>query len=347
MRPARYAPTSRTRSRAARAGQTPAPEQIDQTTWAVPMPIDFPNGSVRYTLTYILEDADGGLHMIDPGADSDENEDRLVAFLHSLGRGISDVRTMTATHLHADHLGVADRLRRHGVKLVMSEREADEFHLALAFPADHTVARWGVPLERRDELRNTMTTRAPGVAGGTADHLVNEGDLLPIPGRRLKVLATPGHTPGHICLIEERTKLLFTGDHLLPIVNPGIGGSVTRLGNPMKSYLASLAEVSNYDDFVACPGHGYRFVGVAHRSEEIAAHHRGRTREVADVVAADPRLSVWETARLVAWTAGWGSLSGPRLAAALAQTEMHIALVGESAKTGNRHEAAGAWEGPE
>src|SRR5262249_57762277 len=55
------------------------------------------------------------------------------------------------------------------------------------------------------------------------DMLLEHGDLVPLPGRRVRAVWTPGHTPGHLCLHEESDGLLLTGDHVLPRISPDIG----------------------------------------------------------------------------------------------------------------------------
>src|SRR5690606_14753860 len=80
--------------------------------WAVALPLSgLAAHVVPYTLAYVLLDARGDAHLIDTGWDSDENWRRLGDGLAAAGRGIEDVATVTVTHLHADHLGLAERVR--------------------------------------------------------------------------------------------------------------------------------------------------------------------------------------------------------------------------------------------
>ena len=51
---------------------------------------------------------------------------------------------------------------------------------------------------------------------------VDEGDVLEYGGRRLRVIMTPGHTPGHICLYDPDAKVMFLGDHVLFDITPNI-----------------------------------------------------------------------------------------------------------------------------
>ena len=54
--------------------------------------------------------------------------------------------------------------------------------------------------------------------------LLADGDEVPLgDGRRLEVVWTPGHTPGHCCLLLQPDGILFVGDHLLPKITPHVG----------------------------------------------------------------------------------------------------------------------------
>ncbi len=55
------------------------------------------------------------------------------------------------------------------------------------------------------------------------DRLVSNGDRVPVPGRDVRAMWTPGRTPGHLCLHDAAAGILLTGDHLLPRISPNIG----------------------------------------------------------------------------------------------------------------------------
>jgi glyoxylase-like metal-dependent hydrolase (beta-lactamase superfamily II) len=294
--------------------------------------------SPRYTLSYLVLDDAGGVHVIDPGWDSDENRARLEGALDSLGRSLSDVRSTISTHLHRDHLGLADHLReRTGARIVLHEREKDAIE-RLADARDRqtpgaATARllsWGVPAARREELE-PMSIEVTA-ARSTADRLLTDGELLDIPGRRLEVLDTPGHTPGHIALVDRDERLVFTGDHLLPSIFGGIG-----LGGPAEDaigdHLASLDRLAQLEDedsyasggmYEVLPGHGFRFTGLGERVRETREHHLARSAEIASLLEQSPGASVWKVAEGVRWSAGWENLRPFHRFSALAQTAMHV-----------------------
>lgn len=47
---------------------------------------------------------------------------------------------------------------------------------------------------------------------GTPTRILSDGDVIELGGRTVRVLHTPGHSPGHMCFFENETGFLFTGD---------------------------------------------------------------------------------------------------------------------------------------
>ncbi len=313
-------------------GELPPLEQVRDDVWALAQPM--PGGHLAYSFTYLLLGADGGVHVVDPGWDSDENWDRLTAALAEIAPGASgaDVVTgITGTHLHPDHVGMAPRLRdASGVQFAMHgvERAAVERHSTRLLDLDEALGRlegWGVPEERWVELAHYVDRSPEGLVLAVDRELI-DGDLLPIPGFRVAVIATPGHTAGHICLRDDDRRLLYTGDHVLPTVFAGLGLGGPTAVNPLAEYLASINHLSRYGSYEALPGHGYRFIGLDGRASDCAQHQLTRAREVAGILegaagAVEP--SVWDIASRLTWTAGWSGLHGFQLLSALSQTDMH------------------------
>lgn len=306
-------------------GELPPLEQVRDDVWSLAQPM--PGGHLAYSFTYLLRGAGGGVHVIDPGWDSDANWDRLTAALAVIATD-GAVTGITGTHLHPDHVGMAARLRRaSGAPLAMHgvERAALERHDTRRLDPDEVTERldgWDVPQERRDEL-SRFVDRSPAGLGPAVDRTLTDGDVLPVPGFRTVVMGTPGHTAGHICLRDDDRGLLFTGDHVLPTVFAGLGlGGVTP-SNPLADYLASIDRVRPFGHYEALPGHGHRFAGLGDRADESADHQLKRAREVEAVLEAVGEPTVWDLASRLTWTAGWEGLQGFQLLSALSQTEMH------------------------
>jgi glyoxylase-like metal-dependent hydrolase (beta-lactamase superfamily II) len=137
-----------------------------------------------------------------------------VAGLAAIGKHPRDVTRILLTHVHPDHAGgAAEMSRRTGAPV-------------LVHGDDHEWARTG-------ELRGTndVSTRLGRLFARTGASKIDafepgpalqDGEVLPVSGG-LRVVHTPGHSPGHVSLLVESTATLITGDS---IFNYGVLGGV-------------------------------------------------------------------------------------------------------------------------
>ncbi|MDL9979344.1 MBL fold metallo-hydrolase [Microbacterium sp. ASV49] len=324
-------PTSMAQRDAWDARGLPAPEHVSDGLWAFPVPI--PASALPYTLAYVFIGSDG-VHVVDPGWDGVETLPSIEKVLASFGLRVTDIVTIIVTHHHPDHLGAAARLRQaSGARLVLSGREADVLTQETAPGRNDRAAyerlleAWAVPSARREELRESFD-RPSLVPTTVADVLVADGDRIELgDAGSLDVLLTPGHTSGHMCLVDRARGVVLSGDHVLPRIYAGVGIGTLPGTDPLGDYLDSLDRIAGLGDLEVLPGHEFRFTGLAGRCAEIAAHHLRRTAEVAVLRPELGDAPVWEYARRLTWTAGWDGLDGFHLHSALRQADMHLDLV--------------------
>ncbi|PZF61089.1 hypothetical protein DEI92_05665 [Curtobacterium sp. MCBD17_034] len=323
-------PVSTLQAEAFAAGTLPPVEQVRDGVWTLAIP--FAAGIPDSTLTYVLEAADGSLVVVDPGWGTEPTLAVLRDGLATIGRTLDDVGLVAVTHLHVDHLGAAAAVRNaSGARVAMHPAEArairhqDEDRRR----DDEDIARWGVPEPLRAGLVRAWGTgrRLPDVE---ADLLVEDGDVLPVAGRELRALWTPGHTTGHLCFVDAPDGLLFTGDHVLPRINSGLGLGGRTATNPLEDYLASLDRLADLAELEVCPGHEYRFRDVRARAATLADHRRERGEHVAAALDTLDRPTLFEVAAHVPFRGGIASMTGYLLASALAQTAFHARLLGRS-----------------
>lgn len=328
-------PISPVQAAALRDGVLPPVEQVRPGIWTFAVPFRF--GVPDATLVYAVEGADGSLALIDPGWSADGEVDEVRDALSAIGRSLDDVSLVAVTHLHADHLGVAAAIRRatgarvamHGLEVEALDRERTD-----AVQNDADIATWGLPQHLHDGVVAAWGSgRRIGLGRSEApfaDLLLADGDVLPIPGRTIRTLWTPGHTAGHVCFVDEADGLLFTGDHVLPRINSGIGLGGRTATNPLGDYLASLRQLDPYAGLEVCPGHEYRFTDVVARAQTLARHREERSRHVAEALDVLDRPTLFEVAARVPFSGGIESMTGFLLASALAQTAFHAELLGRS-----------------
>jgi glyoxylase-like metal-dependent hydrolase (beta-lactamase superfamily II) len=164
-----------------------------------------------------------------------------------------------------------------------------------------------------------LSPRAPFVP----DRGLEDGELADVPGRRLRGLWTPGHSPGHTCFYLEEERRLLSGDHLLPGITPHIGLAEGDDGDPLADFLDSLERLSVLDVDEVLPAHEHRFTFHAHRAREIAAHHQARLAEV-EVALASAGATLWEVAAHMEWNQAWSEMTPASHRMALGEAAAHL-----------------------
>ncbi|MDP6100779.1 MAG: MBL fold metallo-hydrolase [Dehalococcoidia bacterium] len=112
-------------------------------------------------------------------------------------------------------------------------------------------------------------------AGDIAEAL-EHGQVISTGNTDLEVVHTPGHTPGHMCLLLRPQGFLFSGDHVL-----GLGTTViTPPRGDMGRYMASLENLLTYPFQSILPGHGPMVQDGHSKVAELLQHRREREAQV-------------------------------------------------------------------
>lgn len=304
----------------------PPVEKLPAGLWSIPVP--FPNSPLRYTSCYVIT-GDDGVVIVDPGWDSDEGWTMLLAGFAAAGVAMTDVVGIVVTHVHPDHHGMSARVRAESgawVAMHPAERDSLPARLATEGRSDRRgmmlelMRTGGAPPDECDAVAARYDARRMR-AMIEPDLLLEDDALVPLRGRQLRAVWTPGHTPGHLCLREVDAKLLMTGDHVLPRITPNISAQ-PNMTDPLNDFLASLRKVAAYDDHDALPAHEYRFHGLAERTDQLLAHHAQRCEELLAVVAERGTPTLWELTEHLTWSRPWKEV-GVMRPNALGETAAH------------------------
>jgi glyoxylase-like metal-dependent hydrolase (beta-lactamase superfamily II) len=310
-----------------RARKFPPVEQVTSGVWSIPVTI--PDNPLRYTLCYLLL-SDAGVVVVDPGWESDTGWADLRRGLATADVSAERITGIVVTHVHLDHHGLSRRLSEAcGAWVAMHAEEVQALPARISQIVGPDggrawLARCGAPEEMMAEFSEDLADTLGIFRLADPDVLLQDGETLGLPGRRIRVVWTPGHTPGHICLYDADYDLLLTGDHLLPRISPNIGVFPGGLKSPLTSYLDSLRIMPEFDAAEALPAHEYRFRGIAGRSAAIARHHDVRAQEVMDIVAAAGQPTIWDVTERLTWSRTWDEITGFMRRAALAETAAHV-----------------------
>jgi len=175
--------------------------------------------------------------VIDPGFDE-------IGLIAAIEASKMNLGAILLTHGHADHIVAVDDLRDH-FEVPVYIGAGDEQLL----------------LKPSEDVATLLGQVIPPVK---ADRVMRDEEMIKIGSVLLRVLATPGHTRGGVCLLDEKENLLFTGDTLFwgSIGRTDFrGGSLPVLLNSIKTRILTLP------DTIRCyPGHGPETTVGAERS---------------------------------------------------------------------------------
>ena len=208
---------------------------------------------------YVVDDG-ARLTVVDAGVSAFARD--LDADLQQIGHTPGDVDALVLTHSDADHTGIAPQLQKAGARVLIHSEDdatlrkpgpkkgdASPRHI-LKYLWRPSFWRLMVHLGRRG------AARPPKVEGAET---FTDGAVLDVPGNP-RVVATPGHTPGHCAILFERQGALFVGDALCTW-NPVTGRlgaqrfpSALNVSNAQA--LESLSRIEELDAQVVLPGHG-------------------------------------------------------------------------------------------
>lgn len=312
-----------------RKAQEPLPEarEIVDGIWKITTPIPFP---LRTVNIYALVGKDGWA-MVDTSMGTPDTREALWKGLERAGLSLDNLRTIVLTHHHPDHVGLSGELQERSganvfmhpideaaIRVIWAGKMPERFGRVSDFFGQHGMPHtdfWFTQVEP-DVMRNLI--RVPPHEVFT---LVNDGEVITIAGDEYRVIWTPGHSDGQICLLRERDGVFLAADHVLPRITPNIGlYSEKDRPNPLGDYLASLAKVADLPASIILPGHGEPFTGLSERTAEITRHHYEREKQILALLDEEPQHAYRVAEQL--FSHRWSNSEARRMA--VAETLSHL-----------------------
>jgi glyoxylase-like metal-dependent hydrolase (beta-lactamase superfamily II) len=244
------------------------------------IPLPLPNDGLRAVNVYAVADGDRVV-LIDAGWALDESREQLARSLDAIGFGLEHISTFLVTHAHRDHYTQAIAIRRLlGTKVALGLGEKRWLE---QLQAPRGTRGWTNQLRQLERAGATQLYRTfaelpsepPSNNWEDPDTWLTESPVE-LAERKLTVVATPGHTRGHIVFRDEAAGLLFAGDHVLPHITPSIGYEGVPSRSPLADYMTSLALMRSMPDALLLPAHGPASASVHDRVDELLHHHARR-----------------------------------------------------------------------
>ncbi len=182
--------------------------------------------------------------VIDPGADQQ-------AIFSAINRVKMRPAAILLTHGHGDHIAA-----------VRPVKEEYNIPVYIGRGEEHLLT---------DAVANVSALFAEPIIAPAADATVEDEEILKFGSVKLRVLATPGHTPAGVCYFDENEGVVFCGDTLF-------AGSIGRTDFPGSSQEILLNSIGRKllklpDEVICFPGHGPKTTIGAERTSNPFLFH--------------------------------------------------------------------------
>jgi glyoxylase-like metal-dependent hydrolase (beta-lactamase superfamily II) len=298
------------------------------------IPMGITDNPTEYTNTYLVQ-GDGGYLLIDPGMNTEEAFNSLKRGISEIGIGFEDITQILATHVHIDHYGLTGRVKQLSqAKILLHHLERNLIIQSMNITMEERSRQseqWlrtnGIPSLELSQIQ--MPARGmPRFTPIMPDITLNGGETISTGVFNFQVLWTPGHSPGHICLYEPTQKILFTGDHILPVITPNVSLQSQSDLNPLVDFVNSLNIVKQLDVNLVLPAHEHLFTDLRTRVEEIIERHKQRSSEILKALKAETKTA-YQISTEITWMPELGGVSFQNLAPlnkrmAISETLAHL-----------------------
>lgn len=218
---------------------------------------------LSWSNAYVLTE-DVRATVLDTGVSGDRDD--LLRALNEIGVDRAAITEVLLTHGHCDHVGNAAMLAESvpaspGCPPIRPNVYISAIEAPYVTGEIPTYAARGMRVLWRPVMSWVMyhfEARFPA-ANFQPDTLLNDGDVLDVPGGPLRVVASPGHSPGHVSFFRERDRLLFSGDAIMNINHRGKVGLTVPLAifsEDIRVARDSARRLTELDPTALLSGHG-------------------------------------------------------------------------------------------
>lgn len=262
---------------------------------------------VKFVYVYIWE-IDGKKVMFDAGLNMGNWGKLFFSELQNLNISFGDIDYCIISHHHLDHLGLLKKFKRKNpkIQILMGEITHDTIEWetdpnnanelkAVAIELSKKMIKFGISEANGKRLVKWFTMWPKLRRYQKPDKLLKDNEEILFEKNKLKVIWTPGHSLGHICIYDQNKRYLFAGDHILSRITPHIGNFLVEskyknqdFENILDHYLKSLDRIDKLDLKIIFPAHQKVIYNPHERISEIKEHHKNRLKEISSVIEDNP-----------------------------------------------------------
>ena len=258
--------------------------------------IPLPWTSPGFVNGYLIEDQNKYI-LIDCGVAGDLEFKLLQNALNELNLSWGDIKLLIGTHMHTDHIGLSEMIRKEGVLFGLYENSVEHvdryndwklrFNNLMKYSKKE-----GAPKEFVGDMEMIET---PKFAGNLTnpDVLIKDGKSPDGTTKdRLEAIFTPGHDASEVSFLDKKSKILFSGDHILPRITPFVPVNDEN-SNTLADFLESLEKTLPFDKARIAPGHGEIIEEPNKRINQMILHHKRRLERVLKLLG-EENLTGWQ-----------------------------------------------------
>ncbi len=259
-------------------------EQVRENIYRIEIPL--PQNPLKALNSYYIRGSNRSL-LIDTGFNREECRTVMDRAIEELDIELHETDILV-THIHADHSGLAGYLSRPETEIYSGEfTKYGLFDLS-------RLPRFYIEWIKQSGLIEMGLSPDPMVHPGFRYRsealnvsVVEDGVMLKVGDYELRCINTSGHAPDHMCLYDEKHKLLFSGDHILGGITPNNTiwqAPWTIQTDYLGDYFKSLEKIERLDIELTLPGHRALIKDCRKRIEELKTHHQNRLNNILDIL---------------------------------------------------------------
>ncbi|MHA1832986.1 MAG: MBL fold metallo-hydrolase [Candidatus Baldrarchaeia archaeon] len=300
--------------------------------------VPLPYSPLKHLNSYLIKSENRNL-LVDTGLNFMATFQALSNGLKEAGLKTENLTDIVLTHFHIDHVGLIPRLKKrhkklqiliHRVEAEFSKRMSQDFEGYIqnmkSFLSTHGASKFISENLEKYHPAFFVLQAYQELAG--ADNFLEDGNQIVVGQYHFKVVWTPGHSPGHVCLYEPYSRMLISGDHILPTISPHVAQFMDDM-DPLKDYLASLDRIEKLKVDIVLPAHEKIFTNYYDRIKQLKNHHNKRLNEIVRQLEKE-KLTAFDLASKIHWDVkykSWEEFPPFQKYLALGETVAHLNIL--------------------